>query len=268
MRRVAAAFAAVAVATAFALPVQSQSAVLIRGRVVSAETGDPLVHARVVIFNDATPLPAIFSDAQGQFSSAPLPQGRYRLTVTKAGFALTSVARLPADGVTVRMPRSAADRGTCGRSLRRAGCGRPAAAVNASARSDEARRADQDDEHGRPRRVSIWRPLGRRLRRGAQRCSRRMAPDYSIDRCCTTPALRRSPTRRTLIVRPGEEKLGVDFGSDAAVADRRQSGIVFVGPDGLRLPRRRSPAPASFRAASRAPTGFRSFGPRFRLRCL
>jgi hypothetical protein len=86
-------------------------AVLIGGRVVSAETGEPLVHARVVVFNDATPLPAIFSDGQGRFSSGPLPPGRYRLTATKAGFAATSVARLGDahdEGVVVRMPRSSA----------------------------------------------------------------------------------------------------------------------------------------------------------------
>jgi protocatechuate 3,4-dioxygenase beta subunit len=108
MRRVDAAFAAVAIAGTLVLAVHGQSSVLIRGRVVSADTGDPLPHARVVIFNDATPLPAVFSNGQGQFSSAPLPQGRYRLTASKPGYAPTSVARLSPDGVDVRMPRSAA----------------------------------------------------------------------------------------------------------------------------------------------------------------
>src|SRR3989442_629573 len=107
MRRLAAALAA---ASFFGIAVEAQPTILIHGRVVGADTGDPLVHARVVIFNDATPLPPIFSDARGQFSSGPLPQGRYRLTVTKAGYALTSANRLDlaADGVDVRMPRSGA----------------------------------------------------------------------------------------------------------------------------------------------------------------
>jgi len=39
---------------------QSQS-VVVRGRVVSAETGDPLPHARVIIYNDALPFPAVFT---------------------------------------------------------------------------------------------------------------------------------------------------------------------------------------------------------------
>ena len=87
---------------------QSQ-AVVIRGHVVSAETGDPLPHARVVIFNDATPLPPIFTDAQGGFTSPPLAAGRYRLTATKTGYALTTVARIDPrrpTGVDVRMERS------------------------------------------------------------------------------------------------------------------------------------------------------------------
>jgi hypothetical protein len=111
MRRVAFALAVAAVACTLSLPGRAQSTILISGRVVSAETGDPLVHSRVVIFNDATPLPPIFSDAQGRFSSGPLPPGRYRLTATKAGFAATSVARLNDardEGVIVRMPRSSA----------------------------------------------------------------------------------------------------------------------------------------------------------------
>jgi protocatechuate 3,4-dioxygenase beta subunit len=82
----------------------------IAGRVVADDTGTPLPHARVIIYNDATPLPSVFSDAEGRFSSSVPSNGRYRLAATKAGFVLTNVARLntagPA-GVEVRMPRSA-----------------------------------------------------------------------------------------------------------------------------------------------------------------
>src|SRR5689334_23254000 len=100
-----------ALVTLFGLTLRSQSPLLIHGRVVSAETGDPLVHARVVIFNDATPLPPIFSDTDGRFSSALPPRGRYRLTAIKPGYAATNVVRLndtAAEGVVVRMPRSSA----------------------------------------------------------------------------------------------------------------------------------------------------------------
>ena len=110
MRRVAAAFAVLAALGTLAL-LHAQSPVVIHGRVLSAESGDPLVHVRIVIYNDATPLAPIFSDGQGHFSSAPLPQGRYRLNATKARYATTSVARLsnnPSDSIDVRMPTSAA----------------------------------------------------------------------------------------------------------------------------------------------------------------
>src|SRR6266853_2994047 len=110
MRRVVAAFAVLAALGTLAL-LHAQSPVVIHGRVLSAESGDPLVHVRIVIYNDATPLPPIFSDGQGHFSSAPLPQGRYRLNATKARYATTSVARLsnnPSDSIDVRMPTSAA----------------------------------------------------------------------------------------------------------------------------------------------------------------
>jgi len=87
---------------------QSES-VVISGRVTALDTSNPLPHARVIIYNDAMPLPALFTDAQGRFTSAPLLRGRYRLTATKSGYSPTTVARLDpgsTDGVDVRMPRS------------------------------------------------------------------------------------------------------------------------------------------------------------------
>jgi protocatechuate 3,4-dioxygenase beta subunit len=84
--------------------------VLIAGRVVADDNGTPLPHARIVIYNDATPLPAFFSDGEGRFSAIVPAGGRYRLVATKAAYALTNVTRLNAGGPTgidVRMPRSA-----------------------------------------------------------------------------------------------------------------------------------------------------------------
>jgi hypothetical protein len=88
---------------------QAQS-LLIAGRTLADDTGTPLPHARVIIYNDATPLPAVFSDAEGRFSSTVPAGGRYRLAATKAGYVLTNVARLNAPspgGIEVRLPRSA-----------------------------------------------------------------------------------------------------------------------------------------------------------------
>src|SRR5439155_16101466 len=65
---------------------------------------------RLVIYSDATPLPAIFSDAEGRFTASPLPPGRYHLSATKAGYVLTTISRLnpPApDAIQLRMPRAA-----------------------------------------------------------------------------------------------------------------------------------------------------------------
>ncbi len=84
---------------------------IIHGRVIAMDTGEPLPHARVIIYNDATPLPPFFTDGQGRFASRPLGPGRYRLSVSKSGYAVTSIA--PADVVSagdidVRLPRAAA----------------------------------------------------------------------------------------------------------------------------------------------------------------
>ena len=86
------------------------TSVIVAGRVIADATGDPLPHARVVLYEDATPLPPIFTDPNGRFSSGALPQGRYHLTATKSGYTPMTVTRLTptsAEGVQVRMARSA-----------------------------------------------------------------------------------------------------------------------------------------------------------------
>jgi len=109
MRRAAVAFVILGAAV---LSGHAQStSVTIRGRVLGADTGDPLPHARVVLFNDATPLSPVFTDRDGRFVFTALPTGRYRLSMTKAGYAATTIFRsdeAPADGVDVRLPRSSA----------------------------------------------------------------------------------------------------------------------------------------------------------------
>jgi Carboxypeptidase regulatory-like domain len=230
---VAAVLAAVAVAGILAHAVHAQPAVLIHGRVLSVDTGEPVVHARVVIFNDATPLPAIFSDSQGEFSSGPLRTGRYRLTVTKAGYAQTSVARpdtLAADGVTVRMRRSGA---IAGRVVDR--FGEPSAGVQMQL---SARMADRTK-------------LGPQLKTvstddlGEYRFGGLSEGTYVV--ATTTPpldALYRPPVyypgvatiadAQDIDLHPGDEKLGVDFsGVTTQLQDPSgASGVVFIGPNG------------------------------------
>jgi hypothetical protein len=103
--------AACVVLTAFILVGHAQSPnIVIRGRVAAADTGDPLPRARVVIYNDARPLPPIFTDAEGRFATRLTP-GRYWLSVTKAGYALTTFDPLDLsapDGNDIHMAHGAA----------------------------------------------------------------------------------------------------------------------------------------------------------------
>jgi hypothetical protein len=226
MKRVA---AALAVVITLAYSGHAQSTVVVGGLVVSADTGDPLLHARVVLFNDARPFPPIFTDNQGRFSSGPLPSGRYRLTATKAGFAATSVARLNDardQGVVVRMPRSSA---IAGRVLDR--FGEPAAGVQMELLTQGAdrtkvglliKRTSTDD-------LGEYRFGG--LAEGAYILSalslQMEAAGTGVDR---TPVYYPGVTlgdAQRIDLHPGDEKLGVDF-----------SGIV-TAPDDVTGPNQR-----------------------------
>jgi hypothetical protein len=234
MTRVAAGFAAVAVACGLAFPLHSQSPVLIRGQVVSAETGDQLVHARVVIFNDATPLPAVFADAQGQFSSGPLPTGRYRLTVTKPGYALTTVTRLPADGVTVRMPRASA---IAGRVVDR--FGEPAAGVQMQLFLLDSDRAGP----GVMVKTTSTDDLGEYRFGGLARgdyvvgAATQQPTGNGVGRSVSFyPGVATVADAQDLDLHPGDEKLGVDFSSiETQPAEASQVNFavpIRVGPNG------------------------------------
>jgi hypothetical protein len=222
-----------ALVTLSTLALRAQSPLLIHGRVVSAETGDPLVHARVVIFNDATPLPAIFADAQGQFSSAPLPQGRYRLTVTKAGYALTSVARLSADGVTVRMPHSAA---VAGRVVDR--FGEPMAGVQLQLLT----RAPDRTKPGLQVKTTSSDDLGEfrfgGLLEGAYVVATTMQQTDGVGLFNRSqlyyPGVAAIAEAEDVVLRPGEERLGIDFPVPSQITTFGET--VFAGPNGLRLP--------------------------------
>jgi hypothetical protein len=242
--RLAAAFAAVAMVSAFALPLHSQPAVQIHGRVVAADTGGPLPHARIVIYNDATPFPAIFSDGQGQFSSGPLPSGRYRLTVTKAGYALTSANRLDltaADGVDVRMPRSGA---IAGRVLD--AFGDPAAGVQVQLLT----RAPDRTKPGVVIKTTNTDDLGEYRFGGlaegtyvASATTRQIATSAQTARLTETvqyyPGVRAIADAQDIDLRPGDEKLGVDFSGLVTQANEftvstqvLSGGFVITGPNG------------------------------------
>jgi len=221
MRRVAAALVAAVVGT-LAHSGQAQSPLLIGGRVVSAETGDPLVHARIVIFNDATPRPPIFSDAQGRFSSGPLRAGRYRLTVTKSGFAATSVSRLndlPAGEVMVRMPRSSA---IAGRVVDQFGEPAPGVQMQLFAQGPDrtklgvlAKIANTDDL-GEYRFGSL--AEGTYVVLATSATTVQTVPNGRFERWAAYyPGVAAVADAQNLVLHPGDERLGVDFFAEPSV---------------------------------------------------
>ncbi|HKF64881.1 MAG TPA: carboxypeptidase-like regulatory domain-containing protein [Vicinamibacterales bacterium] len=237
MRRV---LAALAVACAFSLPARSEPAIQIYGRVVAADTGDPLVHARVVIFNDALPLSPIFSDAQGRFSSVPLPQGRYRLTVTKAGYALTSVARLDSlspDDVEVRLPRSSA---IAGRVLDEFGEPAPGVSMRLLTRSPDRTKVGVQVKATSTDDLGEYRFGG--LAAGAYVVSATMRQVVANDVNESVnyyPGVAAIANALDIDLHPGDERLGIDFSSlrtpsneIAITAQTPQRANGGVGPNG------------------------------------
>ena len=101
MRRVAAAF--VLLAGILPLCSRAQSRSIIEGRVVAADTGDPLRNARVTVTSVREAAP-VLTDGDGRFSLSPPTDGPCTLSVAKAGYAKTTVTvQTPAGGEIVSM---------------------------------------------------------------------------------------------------------------------------------------------------------------------
>src|SRR5262245_49075461 len=110
MRRAAAAF--VLLVGILPLYGRAQSRSIIEGRVVAADTGDPLRNARVTVTSVRETAP-ILTDSDGRFSWPSPTDVSYALTVAKAGYAKTTVTvRSPAAPLVVAMPRGAVIAGT------------------------------------------------------------------------------------------------------------------------------------------------------------
>src|SRR5262245_49736075 len=110
MRRAAAAF--VLLVGILPLYSRAQSPSISEGRVVAADTGDPLRNARVTVTSVREAAP-ILTDSDGRFSYPSPTDGSYTLTVAKAGYAKTTVTvRSPAAPPVVTMPRGAVIAGT------------------------------------------------------------------------------------------------------------------------------------------------------------
>jgi len=107
-------------------PATSGGTAVIRGRVITAASRDPIRNARVVASAERE-APPVMTDADGQFTIAGLPPGEYRVAAGKAGFAQASwgargpqapgrtIALSPGkavEDVVIALPRGAAISGT------------------------------------------------------------------------------------------------------------------------------------------------------------
>src|SRR5712671_4252443 len=81
----------------------------LRGRVVAAATGDPVRNARVSVKSGRDFAP-VLTDGEGRFECPDLPNAEMMLTVSKPGFARTSIdiKHDTADTLIVRLQRGAA----------------------------------------------------------------------------------------------------------------------------------------------------------------
>jgi len=107
MRRAAAAFALLLAIHALPPGSAAQSRSIIEGRIVAADTGDPLRNARVVI-TSGRETTRVLTDGSGRFSQAAPADGPCTVSVAKAGYAKATVTvRTPSDPLIVTMARGA-----------------------------------------------------------------------------------------------------------------------------------------------------------------
>jgi hypothetical protein len=101
------------------LPVSNSGTGTIVGRVVAAETGDPVRKARVTADSEVGRAPTVYSDADGRFTIAGLAPGRYIVAAQKPGFVKTVFGRSDRDATPLRVD-VAADAQATGIELRMA----------------------------------------------------------------------------------------------------------------------------------------------------
>ena len=98
----------------------------IRGRIVAADTGEPLHRVRVTL-GSGTTAPAVVTDTRGEFELAGVPAGSYPVTATRAGYLTVQYGqRRPreagrtlilkpgelVEGINIALPRGAVLAGT------------------------------------------------------------------------------------------------------------------------------------------------------------
>jgi carboxypeptidase family protein len=109
MKRVAAAL--VLLVLAFASLSAQSSSVTVQGQVLTADNGEPVVHARIIVYDGKVPEAVFFAGNDGRFAfSVPPARGR-RLVVSKAGYApenVTLAGPALSSGFDVRLRRGGA----------------------------------------------------------------------------------------------------------------------------------------------------------------
>ena len=106
-----AAIVALALAAASVAAVSAQS-VVITGRVVADDSGDPIPNARVTLAGVKAGAPVTLTDAGGNFRFAAPTLDRYTVAVEKTGFARREAAAGGGSSIEVRLQRGAAISGT------------------------------------------------------------------------------------------------------------------------------------------------------------
>src|SRR5471032_1666832 len=86
-------------------PSVQSATVAIRGRVVTADTGDPIPNTRVGIVGDDSVSP-VLTDTEGLFTLPGVPASARQLSAAKTGYVVTSSRAV--DGVELRLPKGGA----------------------------------------------------------------------------------------------------------------------------------------------------------------
>jgi protocatechuate 3,4-dioxygenase beta subunit len=86
----------------------SRSGIVVSGRVVTDDTGDPVRNARVAV-TGLQPAPVVLTDADGRFAFSVPSGGRYILAASKTGYARREAApAVDGQAIEIRLRRSAA----------------------------------------------------------------------------------------------------------------------------------------------------------------
>ena len=222
------------------------SSIVLTGHVIASDTGDPLRNARVVV-GAVRDLPALLTDIDGRFSITVGADACCAITVTKPGYAKTTV-KAPAqrEPLTVRLSRGSAISGSV---IDENGDPVIRASVIVETLPEDGKRgaviaAPRTDDLGEYRAGSL--PAGQVIvSMFASPAAIRMLPDGGImtsgrgdpQSRVYFPGVSNVAQAATFSLRPGDEKTGINFTVTAAAI---RSGQAEVRRDEREVPSRTS----------------------------